>query len=99
MRRLLLFLALATTAFAQETTTIFADTLFDGKGGVVNNVAIIVRGDKIEQVLTPAAKPRFDASRPKGTHVVDLAGLTVMPGWIDTHVHITWHFGPHGHFA
>jgi imidazolonepropionase-like amidohydrolase len=22
-----------------------------------------------------------------------------MPGWIDSHVHITWHFGPNGHFG
>ncbi|MGH9794764.1 MAG: amidohydrolase family protein, partial [Candidatus Acidiferrales bacterium] len=26
----------------------------------------------------------------------DLRGLTVMPGWIDAHVHITWSFGPDG---
>jgi imidazolonepropionase-like amidohydrolase len=26
----------------------------------------------------------------------DLHGLTVMPGWIDAHVHITWSFGPDG---
>jgi len=27
-----------------------------------------------------------------------LTGFTVLPGWIDSHVHITWHFGPNGHF-
>src|SRR5207302_5584719 len=26
----------------------------------------------------------------------DLRGFTVMPGWIDSHVHITWSFGPDG---
>src|SRR5262249_46178306 len=26
----------------------------------------------------------------------DLRNLTVMPGWIDVHDHITWHFGPNG---
>jgi imidazolonepropionase-like amidohydrolase len=26
----------------------------------------------------------------------DLRGLTVLPGWIDAHVHITWSFGPDG---
>jgi imidazolonepropionase-like amidohydrolase len=26
----------------------------------------------------------------------DLRGLTVLPGWIDAHVHITWHFGKDG---
>ena len=27
----------------------------------------------------------------------NLGRLTVMPGWIDVHDHITWHFGPNGH--
>src|SRR5262249_37146496 len=27
-----------------------------------------------------------------GARTYDLRGLTVMPGWIDTHVHLTWHF-------
>jgi imidazolonepropionase-like amidohydrolase len=26
----------------------------------------------------------------------DLRGMTVLPGWIDAHVHITWSFGPDG---
>ena len=26
----------------------------------------------------------------------DLRGLTVLPGWIDAHVHITWSFGKDG---
>jgi imidazolonepropionase-like amidohydrolase len=26
----------------------------------------------------------------------DLSHFTVMPGWIDVHDHITWHFGPNG---
>jgi len=26
----------------------------------------------------------------------DLRGLTVLPGWIDAHAHITWNFGKDG---
>jgi imidazolonepropionase-like amidohydrolase len=29
----------------------------------------------------------------------DFSNLTVMPGWIDIHVHIDWHFGLDGKFA
>src|SRR6185295_3003238 len=35
---------------------------------------------------------------PGGTVVYDLRGLTVTPGWIDTHVHITWHFNDEGRY-
>src|SRR6266404_4915465 len=28
----------------------------------------------------------------RGNPTYDLSGLTVMPGWIDTHVHLGWHF-------
>jgi imidazolonepropionase-like amidohydrolase len=30
---------------------------------------------------------------------IDLGGLTVLPGFIDTHVHLGWHFGKDGRFA
>ena len=34
---------------------------------------------------------------PEGAdHVYDLRGLTLLPGLIDTHVHIDWHFDPDG---
>jgi imidazolonepropionase-like amidohydrolase len=34
---------------------------------------------------------------PKASPVdYDLRGLTVLPGWIDAHVHISWSFGPDG---
>ena len=59
--------------------------LFDGKGNVVRNTRIVVEGSKIV-ALDPNAGP-ID---------YDLRGLTVMPGWIDAHVHITWSFDEHG---
>jgi imidazolonepropionase-like amidohydrolase len=45
-----------------------------------------VVGSKIEK-LDPSAKATYDLSK-----------LTVLPGMIDTHVHIAWHFGPDGRY-
>lgn len=62
-----------------------ADTVLDGKGHVLHQVQIVVQGGKILRV-----EPQ------SGTAAYNLHGLTVMPGWIDVHDHITWHFGPNG---
>ena len=58
-----------------------ASTILDGKGGVLKNQQIIIEGSRIQAVQPGAA-----------TATYDLRGLTVMPGWIDTHVHLNWHF-------
>jgi imidazolonepropionase-like amidohydrolase len=70
---------------AQKRTVIAASTLLDGKGHVMRNTRIVIEGSKIVAI------------DPKATPVdYDLRGLTVMPGWIDAHVHITWSFGKDG---
>ncbi|HEY1946551.1 MAG TPA: amidohydrolase family protein [Bryobacteraceae bacterium] len=80
---LLRFLSLAAfAALPSFALTIHADTVLDGKGGVLHNVTIKVDGSKIVDVKTGAAGPAD----------YNLKGLTLMPGWIDTHVHIGWHF-------
>jgi len=80
-------LAASLMALAQnQPIVIKAGTLLDGKGGVQKNVSIVVVGSKIEK-LDPGAKPTYD-----------LHNLTVLPGMIDTHVHIGWHFGPDGRY-
>jgi imidazolonepropionase-like amidohydrolase len=58
-----------------------ASTVIDGKGGVLRDVAIVVEGAKIVRVDPNVADATYD-----------LRGLTVMPGWIDTHTHIAAHF-------
>ena len=68
-----------------KRVVIAADTIFDGKGRVLHNTRIVVEGSKIV-AIDPKASP-VD---------YDLRGLTVMPGWIDAHVHITWIFGKDG---
>jgi imidazolonepropionase-like amidohydrolase len=83
-----LFLLAGSLAFAQnQPIVIKAGTLLDGKGGVQRNASIVVVGSKIEK-LDPAAKGA----------TYDLSKLTVLPGMIDTHVHIGWHFGPDGRY-
>ena len=64
---------------------IAASTLLDGKGHVLHNTRIVVADSKI-LTIDPKAGP-VD---------YDLRGLTVLPGWIDAHVHITWSFGKDG---
>src|SRR5262245_57787065 len=74
------------TAPPQSKRVVIAvSTLFDGKGNVLTNTRIVVEGSKIVR-LDPNATP-ID---------YDLSGLTVMPGWIDGHVHITWSFDKNG---
>src|SRR5580700_5550435 len=57
----------------------------DGKGGVLHDTRIVVEGSKIVAIDPKAGPVDYD-----------LRGLTVLPGWIDAHVHITWSFGPDG---
>lgn len=70
---------------------IAASTVLDGKGGVLHDTRIVIEGSKI------VAIDRISDHDPKGGLVdYDLYGLTVLPGWIDAHVHLTWSFGPDG---
>jgi imidazolonepropionase-like amidohydrolase len=64
---------------------IAASTILDGKGNEIKNSRIVVEGTKIV-AIDPKASP-VD---------YDLRGLTVLPGWIDAHAHITWSFGKDG---
>ena len=81
--------ALAKPTFAQTSAqkriVIAASAVLDGKGQVLHDTRIVVEGSKII-AMDPKASP-VD---------YDLRGLTVLPGWIDAHVHITWSFGKDG---
>ena len=95
VRTLLTTIVLLISSFAaaqERTTRIYADTAFDGRGRVLRNVSIEVRGDKIVSIRESVANDRGSAN-------YDLHGLTVLPGWIDSHTHLTRHFGPNGHFG
>ena len=74
---------------AQTRVVIRAGRLIDGKGGVRENVALVVEDSRITRITSGD-----DAST--GPITYDLARFTLMPGMIDTHVHIDSHFGPDG---
>ena len=64
---------------------IAASTVFDGKGRILRNTRIVIEGSKIVAIDPKAGPVDYD-----------LRGLTVLPGWIDAHAHITWSFGKDG---
>ena len=76
-----------TSLLAQaQPIVIRAATLLDGRGVVKHNISVTVDGSKIREIGS-ASSPTYD-----------LRGLTVLPGLIDTHVHIAWHLGPDGRY-
>ena len=77
--------ASAVRADAADRVLIRAGEVIDGRGHVMHNVVVEVRDGKIARVAS--------GERPV-TH--DLSRATLMPGWIDTHVHLGWHFGKSG---
>src|SRR6185437_4073737 len=74
-----------TPAQTPKRAIISVSTLLDGKGHVLHDTRIVVEGSKIVAVDAKAEPVDYD-----------LRGLTVMPGWIDAHVHLTWIFGKDG---
>jgi imidazolonepropionase-like amidohydrolase len=83
---LLLFLASTGALRAENPVTIHAARLLDGRGGALDDVTVTVQGGRITGV---------DHGK-TGTPTWELGTLTLMPGGIDTHVHISWHFDPDG---
>jgi imidazolonepropionase-like amidohydrolase len=77
---------LAQAPASDRPITIRAGTLLDGKGGSLHDVRITIRGARIVSIDRGGGPP-VD---------YDLRGRTVLPGWIDSHVHITWIFGKDG---
>ena len=65
--------------------TVSADSALDGKGHVLHDVRSVVEGSRIVSIGSG-----------QGPVDYDLRGLTVLPGWIDAHDHITWIFGKDG---
>ena len=83
-------LAIASAAVGQSSqpVTIRVGRLVDGRGGSQQNVVVTLNGSKIASI-----------GKSNGPVTYDLSKYTLLPGFIDVHVHILWHFGPDGRFA
>src|SRR4029453_3347558 len=82
-------IAIATVSAQQSgvATTIRARQVIDGRGGVTNNATVTVVNGKITSVGSASGAP-----------TIDLGNLTLLPGFIDVHVHIGWHFDDKGRY-
>jgi imidazolonepropionase-like amidohydrolase len=70
-----------TPAGNEQSTTVFAPRMLDPTSGrMMSNVAIIVRGERIESVAENASQPSGAIALP--------ASWTVLPGLIDSHTHL-----------
>jgi imidazolonepropionase-like amidohydrolase len=79
--------ALSVTLSSQSgTVRIHASTLLDGTGRSVQNAIVVVDGSTITSVES--------GSGSNATY--DLGALTILPGMIDVHTHVGWHFNKEG---
>ncbi|HLK69288.1 MAG TPA: amidohydrolase family protein [Bryobacteraceae bacterium] len=83
----LLAVSLLSLAAMAQPMVLKTTTLIDGKGHVLRGKEITIEGSKITHISDSRTKP-----------TIDLSGLTVMPGWIDTHVHLGWYFNKEGRY-
>jgi len=87
-----LSLGIGAQANAQEAVTVIrAARVLDGTGRTIPNATVVVRGTRIVSVGP-------NATVPPGARMYDLSTLTLLPGLIDAHDHLAWHFNPQGRY-
>ena len=68
---------------AKTSLALVNGTLIDGTGAApVENAVVLIEGDRIVY-----AGPRENVSIPAGARRIDVHGATILPGFINTHVH------------
>src|SRR5689334_9581706 len=73
------------TAGAQQSVVLRAARMITiANQNVVQNAAVVVTGNKIA-----AAGPASSVAVPPGATIIDLGDVTLLPGFIDAHTHIT----------
>ena len=88
---LFLVVLAAPALIAQQPSSIriHAASVLDGTGRTLRNATITVQGSKITSI---------DTGNTAGA-TYDLGQLTVIPGMIDVHAHVAWHFDKDGRYA
>ena len=71
---------------ADQTIILRTARILDGTGDVLENRDVVVRDGRIIDIVAGGSG--------RGDRVYDLTALTVLPGYIDTPVHISRHFDP-----
>ena len=82
-------LATPTVTAQNQVVRIHAATVVDGTGKTLKNATIVVQGSKITSIETGST----------GNVSYELGQLTVVPGLIDVHAHVGWHFDTSGRYA
>ena len=77
-----------TTPPTARPIVIHADRIIDGRGKVIPGGSVVVQSDKISAVH----------AGPSGAATYDLKGLTLLPGLIDAHSHLSWYFNRKGRY-
>ena len=90
MKKLLFILLFIPFIINAQDYYLHAGKLFDSRDGkILKNMTIIVSGKKIT-----AVKKGFEYSKNNNDVIIDLKDFTVMPGFIDLHVHIESEYNP-----
>src|SRR5215510_2360351 len=80
-----ILVALSNTPQQPPVQVIRAKAMVDVEAGaLVSDVTLVIRGDRIQEV-----GPTGKVTVPPGASVINLQKLTLLPGLIDTHVHLT----------
>ena len=81
-----LFATVSTAGAQTDPIVVRAASAFDGRGRTVSDATVVVQHGKIVSVESGRSRPA----------TYDLGRLTLLPGLIDTHVHLDTHFGKDG---
>ena len=84
----ILLLGASLHAQSSDVLRIRAARVIDGTGQILPNATIVISGSRIRAIDTSSSVPAD----------INLGQATLLPGLIDVHVHIGWHFGPGGRF-
>ncbi len=75
-----------TDTVQQDTLVLVNGMLIDGTGSApIPNAVLVIQGERIQ-----AIGPRERIKIPRGAKVIDVGGATILPGFINAHVHFAF---------